>query len=263
MPFTMSLIVGMMISPNSIPMDSSWLFSMVSSPFRLSFMVSAMLFAAPELPSIAFVKRSKSASDAFRIAAHPEIAFFPKMALSAAACSDSDKSPSFSRTVSMISRSESMLPSESVVTMLYFFRASAAAFGGAARRVRPARSAVPAFDAFTLAFAIKPVAIAMSSMEIPMVPASGAAYWNVSPIISTFVFAFADAAAIISASLPASSALSPNAVKESVTMSDVVARSAPDAAARSITPSMPFSMSSVFQPAMAMNSNADAASVAE
>ena len=46
-------------------------------------------------------------------------------------------------------------------------------------------------------------------------------------------------------------------------MSEVVARSSPDAAARFIMPSMPFSISSVFQPAMAIYSKAFADSVAE
>ena len=67
---------------------------------------------------------------------------------------------------------------------------------------------------------------------------------------------------MISASRPASPASSPNAERESVTMSDVSASSAPDASARDITPSMPLSMSSAFQPAIAMNPNASAASVA-
>ena len=51
---------------------------------------------------------------------------------------------------------------------------------------------------------------------------------------------------------PESFAVRPNAVKASVTISDVVARSSPDAAARFMMPSIPSSMSEVFHPAMAM-----------
>ena len=60
----------------------------------------------------------------------------------------------------------------------------------------------------------------------------------------------------------ASFASNPNAVSESVTMSAVKAKSSPEAAAKDITPDMPFSMSSVFQPACAMYLNAAADSVA-
>ena len=69
------------------------------------------------------------------------------------------------------------------------------------------------------------------------------------------MFAFDDAAARISAKCPLSCADRPNAVNASVTMSDVVAKSSPDAAARFMIPSIPFSMSSVFQPAIAMYSS--------
>ena len=55
----------------------------------------------------------------------------------------------------------------------------------------------------------------------------------------------------------------PKAVRASVTMSEVVPRSSPDAAARFMMPSTPSSMSFVFQPAMAMYSKADPASEAE
>ena len=102
------------------------------------------------------------------------------------------------------------------------------------------------------AFAMSPIASAVSSAENPRAPATGAAYLKVSPIIETFVFAFDEAAARMSAKCPESPALRPNAVRASVTMSEVVARSSPDAAARFMTPSIPSSMSFVFQPAIAM-----------
>ena len=112
-------------------------------------------------------------------------------------------------------------------------------------------------------FAIRPMASAVSSMLNPRAPAMGAAYLNVSPIMATFVFALEEAAARTSAKCPESSADSPNAVSASVTMSDVVARLSPDAAARFMIPSMPPTMSAAFQPAMAMYSMASPASDAE
>ena len=77
------------------------------------------------------------------------------------------------------------------------------------------------------------------------------------------MFALDDAFASTSAKCPESSAFRPNAVNASVTMSDVVARSSPDAAARFMMPSIPFSMSPVCQPAIAMYFIASADSVAE
>ena len=117
--------------------------------------------------------------------------------------------------------------------------------------------------------AITPIIVAVSSMLYPNEPATGATYLNVSPIIPTLVFAFDEACASTSAKCVAfatpfvvPSAASPNAVIASVTISDVAARSSPDAAARFITPSMPPSISFVFQPAIAMYSIAWPASVA-
>ena len=112
--------------------------------------------------------------------------------------------------------------------------------------------AVPAILPLIPAFAIKPVARATSSTEYPNVPAMAPAYLNVSPISVTLVLDFEEAAARTSAKCPASSAFIPKAVSASVTMSEVVARSVPDAAARFKMPSMPPSMSLVSQPAMAM-----------
>ena len=94
-------------------------------------------------------------------------------------------------------------------------------------------------------------------------PATGATYLNDSPIIETFVFALLEAFANTSARVPASPALLPNAVNASVTISDVVAKSKPSAAARFIIPSIPSIIDLVSQPAIAMYVNASAASVAE
>ena len=91
-------------------------------------------------------------------------------------------------------------------------------------------------------------------MLYPNAPATGAAYLNVSPIIETLVFALLDAAARTFAKWVESDAASPIAVSASVTISEVVARSSPDAAARSMIPSIPDSISCVFHPAIAMYS---------
>ena len=124
------------------------------------------------------------------------------------------------------------------------------------------RSAVPPWLALMPLFAINPIAMAESSMEYPIAPATGATYLNVSPIMPTFVLALLDAAARTSANLVASLACIPNAVIASVTMSDVVAKSSPDAAARFRIPSIPPSISPVFHPAIAIKLNASADSLA-
>ena len=133
---------------------------------------------------------------------------------------------------------------------------------GFAIRVRMVRRDVPAWLALIPEFAINPIAVATSSAEYPIAPATGATYLNVSPIMPTLVFALEDACARTSAKCVESCADKPNAVSASVTISDVVAKSSPDAAARFMIPSMPFSISLVFQPAIAMYCIASADSVA-
>ena len=86
---------------------------------------------------------------------------------------------------------------------------------------------------------------------------------NVSPIRPTFVFALEAVFANTSEKYVLCSALIPNAVIASVTISDVAARSSPEAAARFITPAKPSAISEVDQPAIAMYSRACADSVAE
>ena len=80
--------------------------------------------------------------------------------------------------------------------------------------------------------------------------------------MATFVFALLDVAARTSAKCVESLAFSPKAVRASVTMSEVVPRFSPEAAARFMIPSIPLSMSPVFHPAMAMYLKASADSVA-
>ena len=161
----------------------------------------------------------------------------------------------------MTSRKDFMLPCPSSRLIPNRVIAAAILSDGFAMFVNMVRSDVPAELALIPAFAIRPRAMETSSALYPIAPATGATYLKDSPSIETFVFALLDAAARTSAKWDESSAASPKAVSASVTMSDVVPSSSPDAAARFMIPETPFSMSSVFQPAIAMYSYACAASV--
>ena len=154
-------------------------------------------------------------------------------------------------------------PYASVMEMPSVSIAFAAAFGGSARRDRTFRSVDPACDPLMPALAMTPRATATSSALYPSDPASGATYLKDSPRVLTFVLEFAAAAARMSTKSPVSSAVIPKAVRASVTMSDTVARFSPDAAARFMTPSIPASICSLSQPAIAMYSIASPASLAE
>ena len=122
---------------------------------------------------------------------------------------------------------------------------------------------VPAWLPLIPAFAISPIAVAVSSILYFMDPANGATYLKVSPIIATLVLELLDAFASTSAKCPESFAFNPKAVIESVTMSDTVPRSSPEAAAKFITPDNPETIWFVFHPAIAMYLSAVADSVAE
>ena len=134
---------------------------------------------------------------------------------------------------------------------------------GEARLDKAVFKLVPAMLPLTLALAISPRARETSSTEYPIVPARGATYLNDSPNIATLVFAELEAFARTSAKCVLSEAFKPKAVSASVTISDVVARSRPSAAASDIIPSIPLSIDSVSQPAMAMYCKASADSEAE
>ena len=116
------------------------------------------------------------------------------------------------------------------------------------------RSAVPARDPLTALFAMRPVITATSSMLYPSAPATEEELLNVSPMMEILVLELAAAAASTSAKCAVSDAFSPKADRLSVTISDTCARSSPAAAARLITPSMPFSISRASQPAIAIYS---------
>ena len=186
------------------------------------------------------------------IASIPAMASLPKMVLAAAVCSVSERPPRLLRKLSKTSCRVFISPLRLVRLMPYRSMAPCILSVGAARFAREVLRLVPAMEPLTLAFAIRPRARETSSTEYFNAPATGATYLKDSPIIPTLVFAFALACARTSAKCPESDACSPKAVKASVTMSEVVARSSFEAAARLIMPSMPFSISSVFQPAIAI-----------
>ena len=139
-------------------------------------------------------------------------------------------------------KSDMEIPSSSMALALFL--------GGPAKRKKPARKEVPAWEALTPALAIKPVNAAVSSMEAPKALATGAAYFIVSPIISTLVLVLVAVTAKTSAIWLAFSADRPKAVKSSETISAVLAKSVPPAAANAKRPGIPAIICSVFQPAM-------------
>ena len=179
------------------------------------------------------------------------MAFLPTSASALAAFSDSESPENATRQSARMSFKLLMLPSALLVAIVTSPMFLPTKVTSPERLFMMVRREVPACEAL------------ISSAENPSAPAIGAQYLNVSPIMETFVFALEEAAARISAKCPESAADKPNAVRASVTISEVVARSSPEAAARFMIPSMPFSMSPVFHPAMAMYSIAEAASDAE
>ena len=215
-------------------------------------MVSAILAAEPSQLAIALESFSISASPAFIRARNPDIAFLPTNDSAAAAFSDSDNPENAVRQSAKISDRSLMEPSALVVATVTSPMEEPKIFTSPDRLFMIVLREVPAWDPLIPAFAIRPIASAVSSAENPKAPAIGAQYLKVSPIMETFVFALLLAAARISAKCPESFAVSPKAVSASVTISEVVARSSPEAAAKFMTPSIPESMSSVFQPAIAM-----------
>ena len=207
---------------------------------------------APSQSSIAPLNFFISASVAFITARNPDIPTFPAMASALADFSASVIFANASRQSLMISFKSLMVPSAFCVSTTHFPNELPENSTTPWRLVIIVRIAVPAIDALIPLFAINPNAVAVSSMEYPNAPAMGPQYLNDSPSIDTLVFALDDAAAKTSAKCPASPAFNPNAVRASVTISEVVPRLSPEAAARLRIPSIPSSISPVFHPAIAI-----------
>ena len=93
--------------------------------------------------------------------------------------------------------------------------------------------------------------------------ATGAIYFIASPVSLTDVFVLLAASANTSATCPASDASNPNPRKVAAAISELVAKSSPDAAAKSKSPGIASIISVVVNPAAAKFSIPCAASVAE
>ena len=215
-------------------------------------MVSAIFSEVPSQFLIAPSSFEMSPGAEFMSARKPDIAFFPTSASALEAFSESESCPKADRQSASIAVRLRIDPSALVVAIVTSPMDLPESFTSPVRLFMMVRREVPACEDLMPAFAIRPMASAVSSAEKPSAPAIGAQYLKVSPIILTFVFALELAAARMSAKCPESLAVSPNAVSASVTISDVVARSSPDAAARFMIPSIPSSMSEVFHPAIAI-----------
>ena len=215
-------------------------------------MVRAIWLAVPSQLLMAFSSLLISLDPAFIKARKPDIAFLPTKDSALAACSDSDNFENAFLQSFKISFKERIDPSTLEVCIVTSPRLSPTISTLPDKLFIIVLKAVPACELLIPEFAIKPMASAVSSALKPRAPAIGAQYLKVSPIMATFVFALDEAAAKISAKCPESAADKPKAVKASVTISDVVPKSSPAAAARFIIPSIPSSISSVFQPAIAM-----------
>ena len=98
---------------------------------------------------------------------------------------------------------------------------------------------------------IIPIAAAVSSKEIPIELATGATYFNASPMSPTSALVSAAARANTSATCPASLASKPNPLKAVAVFSEARATSPPDTAAKSKRPGIAFMISCALNPAEA------------
>ena len=203
---TISRIMGIRESPMDIASSASCDFRIVSCPARLSCMTADIFSATPLYPSteseqvsIAFSSFSMSPGAAFISARNPLIACFPTSASAFDACSDSESFPNAVRHSFRMSFRLLIDPSAFDVCMTVSPSSFPTIFISPLSSVIILRRVVPACEDFIPAFAIRPIASAVSSAEYPIAPAIGATYLKVSPIMETFVFALLLAAARISA----------------------------------------------------------------
>ena len=152
----------------------------------------------------------------------------------------------------MVDPKSFMVPSAWTAEYVYSPKAAPVRVAPSSRPLKIFRKAVPAMLPLTPALAMRPVAMATSSMLYPRAPAIAAEDLNVSPIMLTLVLELVAAAASTSEKRAVSAAVRPKAVRLSVTISDTMARSSPAAAARCRTPSMPDIISWASHPAIAM-----------
>ena len=122
---------------------------------------------------------------------------------------------------------------------------------------------VPACEPLIPESAMTPIAAAVSSNEIPIICALGAAYFIAYPISSIPAFVLAAASANTSATCPACPASKPNPRKALDATSDANPKPAPLEAAKSSIPGIAVIISSTLKPALARFSMPSAASFAE
>ena len=246
-----------------MPAPSIALSSSSREPFRLSFMVLAVSDAAPSQFSYAVVSSSRASGPSLISASMPDNASWPNSVASALFFCSSVRSWVLSWRISMISVKDFILPSLSKKVMPSSSMTPSMSSVGLTRRVRAPRSVVPAWLPLMPALESKPIAAAVSSIEIPIALATGATYFIASPVSATAAFVRLAFSASTSATCPASEASRPKPRRVDAAISALDARSSPAAAARSIRPGVASMISLVVKPADARFSIASAASVAE
>ena len=154
---------GIRISPKEMASSWSWDFRIVSWPSRLSCMVSAIFWDVPSQLAMAADSLFTSASDAFMMARKPDMAVLPTSVSAAAAFSDSVSPEKAVRQSMRMSFSSRMEPSALVVWMTTSPIASPLILISPCSSVMILRRDVPAWEDLMPAFAIRPMASAVSS----------------------------------------------------------------------------------------------------
>ena len=113
------------------------------------------------------------------------------------------------------------------------------------------------------AFAIIPIAAAVSSKDNPAALASGATYFIASPVSETEEFVLFALAANTSATCPVCFASNPKPLTADAAISELFDKSSPDAAAKSNNPGIASKVSFTLNPAAARFSIPSAAWLAE
>ena len=147
-------------------------------------MASAISVAVPSL-SMDCARLSTSDGAVLISANHFAIWFFPKIALEAAICSDSDRLANASCNSFWIVAVSFMDPSELVTLMPSLSIHSAPSFAGFTSRAIPVFNALAASPASIPAFAMMPMYSAASSTEYPAALNTGAAMLMESAKLST------------------------------------------------------------------------------
>src|SRR5699024_11116849 len=252
---------------NALPMDicasSKAEFNSFNAPLRLSCIISAISFAAPsELYSSSASLPTEPTPDS-AIELNPFNACSPNTAARAASLCSSLMSAVATIKSSITSVISRICPSASYSATVWSPTATAPSSEFFFKSRSIALSVVPAIEPLIPLSAKIPKNAEVCSISMPAALALAPTYLSASPNWSTSVFVLLDAAAKASVIRPASSAFIPNMDIPSVTMSAVLAKSIPDAAAKFRAGSIPATICDVSQPANAMYFIASADSDAE